>query len=225
MSITASVRRQYLAQALKILLIVGIILTLNYSGSLVIEDFENHFNNLVRRWGTGFIALIFFLYVLFLATPFVPGVEIGWALMMIFGIRGVIMVYVATVIALSLSFLMGQQIPFHLIVRFLDWLHLQKAKSFALRIQPLSPQEKINFILRSAPVKAVPFLLEHRYLTIAVAFNLPGNALIGGGGGIGLLAGMSQLFPFPHYLATVSLAVSPIPLLILANSGIPFLFN
>jgi hypothetical protein len=44
---------------------------------------------------------------------------------------------------------------------------------------------------------------------------VPGNAVIGGGGGIALLAGISGLFTFPRYLAIVSLAVLPVPLTIM----------
>jgi hypothetical protein len=52
---------------------------------------------------------------------------------------------------------------------------------------------------------------------IAIALNLPGNALIGGGGGIGLISGMSRLYPFPKYILLVSLAITPLPLLLLAG--------
>jgi hypothetical protein len=71
--------------------------------------------------------------------------------------------------------------------------------------------------LKSAPSKIVPFLLKHRYLVIALMLNLPGNALIGGGGGIGLIAGMSRLYSFPRYLLLVSVAITPLPLLFLAG--------
>jgi len=57
-------------------------------------------------------------------------------------------------------------------------------------------------------------LLKHLYLTIAVVLNLPGNALIGGGGGIGLMVGMSGVVPFYKYLAIVAIAVLPVPLII-----------
>jgi hypothetical protein len=52
---------------------------------------------------------------------------------------------------------------------------------------------------------------------IAVALNLPGNVIIGGGGGIGLIAGMSNLCPFPKYILFVSLAITPLPILFLAG--------
>ena len=61
----------------------------------------------------------------------------------------------------------------------------------------------------------IPWLLKHRYIAVIVALNVPGNALIGGGGGIALLAGMSGLFTFPRYLAALALAVLPVPLFVL----------
>jgi hypothetical protein len=52
-----------------------------------------------------------------------------------------------------------------------------------------------------------------------VALNVPGNAVIGGGGGIALLAGMSGLVTFPRFLATVSLAALPVPLFVVLAGG------
>jgi hypothetical protein len=45
-----------------------------------------------------------------------------------------------------------------------------------------------------------------------VLLNLPGNALLGGGGGIGLIIGMSRLIPFHKYLLLIAVAVAPVPL-------------
>jgi len=75
----------------------------------------------------------------------------------------------------------------------------------------------MDFLLSIAPSKFVPYLLKHRYLIIAGALNLPGNVIIGGGGGIGLIAGMSGLCPFPKYILFVSLAITPLPILFLAG--------
>ncbi|MCK5205042.1 MAG: hypothetical protein KAR15_14265, partial [Desulfobacterales bacterium] len=57
------------------------------------------------------------------------------------------------------------------------------------------------------------FLSKYRYLTIAVLFNVPGNYLIGGGGGISLACGISRSISWKWFLLTVILAVSPVPLL------------
>ena len=54
---------------------------------------------------------------------------------------------------------------------------------------------------------------------LMVALNLPGNALVGGGGGISLVAGFSRLFSLPKYILAVTIAVLPIPLMILVTGG------
>jgi hypothetical protein len=51
-----------------------------------------------------------------------------------------------------------------------------------------------------------------------VAVTLPGNTLLGGGGGIALAAGMSGVYRLPTYVATVAVAVAPVPLLVLLGA-------
>ena len=60
------------------------------------------------------------------------------------------------------------------------------------------------------------------YLALAVALNIPGNYLIGGGGGIALFAGVSRLFSVPGFVITIMLAVAPVPLAVMIF-GIEFL--
>jgi hypothetical protein len=160
-----------------------------------------------------------FAYVLLLAIPFLPGVEIGLMVMVLLGRPGIVLVYLATVLALTLSFLLGRLLSPRVIVRALDWFHLDRARDLVAVLMPLDPEERLRFLLQSAPSRIVPFLLRHRYLVIAVLFNLPGNALIGGGGGIGLVAGMSRLFSYPKYLFAVCLAITPVPILFLLRGA------
>jgi hypothetical protein len=54
----------------------------------------------------------------------------------------------------------------------------------------------------------------YRYALIAMAVNLPGNALIGGGGSILFVAGLSRLFRPWAMAGTIALAVAPVPLMI-----------
>ena len=202
---------------LKISLIVGFLVLVNYGGSLVVEQInfqlwpEHEHLMITALW----FAIV--VYVLWMALPFVPGIELGLALMIMLGTRGIVLVYLCTLLSLSLSFTIGRLIPLHGFARFLGWLHLHKVQDLVLQLEPLNSEEKLNFLLRSAPSKVIPFLLKHRYLTIAIALNLPGNALIGGGGGIGLITGMSRLYPFPKYILLVSLAITPLPILLLTG--------
>jgi hypothetical protein len=201
----------------KISLIVGFLVVLNYGGSLVVEQInfqlwpEHELLMVTVLW----VAIV--VYVLWMALPFVPGIELGLALMIMLGTRGIVLVYFCTLMSLSLSFTIGRLIPLNSFARFLGWLHLYKARDLVLQLEPLNSEEKLDFLLRSAPSKIIPFLVKHRYLMIAVALNLPGNVLIGGGGGIGLISGMSRLYPFPKYILLVSLAITPLPLLLLAG--------
>jgi hypothetical protein len=92
---------------------------------------------------------------------------------------------------------------------------LEKAHDLVENLAALDPQEKLDRLVRAAPNRVVPFLLRHRYLALMVLLNVPGNSLIGGGGGIAFAAGLSRLFPFPLFLATVMVAVAPVPVLFL----------
>ncbi len=58
------------------------------------------------------------------------------------------------------------------------------------------------------------FLLGHRYLLFALLINMPGNSLLGGGGGIALVSGFARLYRWPWFVLTVALASLPIPLLV-----------
>ena len=204
-------------QFFKISLMVGLLVLLNYGGRLAVEHINfqlwpEHENLMVTMF---WFAVV--VYVIWMAMPFVPGIELGLALMVMLGAKGVVLVYLCTLLSLSLSFAVGRLIPLKAFSRFLGWLHLQKAKNLVLELEPLNSEEKLDFLLRTAPSKIIPYLLKHRYLMIAVALNLPGNVIIGGGGGIGLIAGMSSLCPFPKYILFVSLAITPLPILFLAG--------
>lgn len=151
------------------------------------------------------------LFVVLMATPFMPGIEIGLALMLMLGAKGALLVYACTIAALSLSFALGRTLPPRALRRFLDWLHLRRASALVGRLEPLSPPERLAFLHDKLPARIAPLLVHHRYVAVAVALNIPGNALIGGGGGIGLAVGMSRIVPFHAYLLVVALAVAPVP--------------
>jgi len=155
------------------------------------------------------------LYIISMAIPFMPGIEIGLALMLLLGGKGALLVYFCTLLALSISFIVGRTAPPHLIYRFLDWLHLYKASALVRQLEPLDQKSRLKLLHEKAPSRIAPFLLNHRYLTIAIALNMPGNALIGGGGGIGLITGMSNLISFHTYVIVLAMAIAPVPLFFL----------
>lgn len=154
------------------------------------------------------------LYIVFMAIPFMPAVEVGLSTLLIFGAKIAFLVYVSTVTALTLAFLAGRLLPAEFAAQAFGLIGVARAQGFANRLAPLSAQGRLALLLRDAPARWVPRLLRHRYLALAVLLNLPGNVVIGGGGGIAVVAGMTRLFTFPAYLLTVALAVSPVPLII-----------
>lgn len=155
------------------------------------------------------------VYVLFMALPFVPGIEIGLLVMLVGGIEGIAMVYTATLLALSLSYGLGRLVPVPILGSLLGWLGLRRAEALVHEMEEMTAEQRMMYLTRRVPGRWVPFLLKHRYLAVAVVLNTPGNAVIGGGGGIGLVAGMSGLFPYPRYLALVAVAISPVPLMLI----------
>ncbi|MDJ0987392.1 MAG: hypothetical protein QNJ26_17765 [Desulfobacterales bacterium] len=201
----------------KILLLIGCLVLINYGGGLVVHKLNFQLWPEHEHLIVTMLWLSIGVYILWMAMPFVPGIELGLALMVMLGPPGVVLVYVCTLLSLSLSFAVGRLIPLKAFARFLGWLHLNKARDLVLKLEPMNPQERFDILLQSAPSKIVPFLLQHRYLMIALILNLPGNALIGGGGGIGLIAGMSKLYTFPRFFLLISVAITPLPLLFLAG--------
>ncbi len=192
-------------------LVVILLLLLNLSGGWLAELVQFQ---VFPRHGPMIDLLILgaiLAYILLMAFPFMPGIEIGLGLMMLFGSKGAVLVYLSTLAALSLSYLAGRLIPTHLVIRFLKWLHLERARLLVEQLQPLDQKQRLQLLHQRLPPKVALFLVRHRYLTIAVALNLPGNAVIGGGGGIGLVVGMSGLIPYTRFLALLVLVVAPVP--------------
>ena len=154
------------------------------------------------------------IYIVLMALPFMPGVEIGLSMLMIFGAKIAFLVYVSTVAALTLAYLIGRFLPPELGAKAFDVVGLGRARDLAMRLAPLSAHQRMAVLTRESPARLFPYFVKHRFVALAVLLNLPGNVVIGGGGGIAMLAGMTRLFPLPAYLLTVALAVAPVPLIV-----------
>lgn len=202
-----------------IVLFLGILLFLNY-GVARLSDLLSF-----QMWPSDVNLAVFIvfgsavLYIVLMALPFMPGIEVGLMLMAMLGVGGIVLVYLCTVLALSLSFLAGRLLPPRYIARALGWLKLERARKLVTELEPLSAEERFRFLAQRTPSRVVPFLLRHRYLVLAVLFNVPGNAIIGGGGGIALIAGMSRLFPPLKFVLLVCVAITPVPLLFLVRAA------
>lgn len=154
-------------------------------------------------------------YVALLALPFVPGAEIGVAMLTAFGAAIAPLVYVATVLAMLLSYTLGRLLPIESLARLLSFFRMRRAADLVTRAAPLSREARLAMLLEGAPPRTVAFALRQRYAALALAVNIPGNAIIGGGGGIMMMAGLSGLFaPLPTFLA-IAVAVSPVPLAVI----------
>jgi hypothetical protein len=196
----------------RIAIVLAIIILLNLAGTWLghqinFQLFPRHESMLQ---GALLIALL--LYILLMATPFMPGIELGLAVMLLLGSKSALLIYLCTLIALSISYSIGRFFPLRIVLRFLKWLYLEKAGELISQLEPLNKHERLEFLNQKAPKKIAPFLLRHRFVTIAVLLNLPGNALIGGGGGIGLVVGMSKMVSFYKFFLIMAVAVLPVPL-------------
>lgn len=148
------------------------------------------------------IALMLAFYVLLLSIPFVPGAEIGLALLVAFGSVMAWPVYLATVLALSIAFAAG---------RFASQIQTSRACCAA---DPAS-EALARFKEGLAGRHWVQSLLRYRWHAIALLINMPGNTAIGGGGGIAMAVGYSRAFPYLPFLACSAVAVAPVPATVL----------
>ena len=203
--------------AAKIAVLLCIIIFLYYGSEQIVNFFA------FQMWPRHVDMIIYLLfssaaaYVVLMAVPFMPGIEMGILIMMMFGRPGILLVYLCTLLALTLSFLAGSHLPPRILARVLDWFHLDRARDLVMDLAPLGPEKRLHLLLGSTPTSVVPFLLRHRYLFIACLLNLPGHAFIGGSGGIGMIVGMSKIFSFPKYLLMVSIAILPGPIFFLVR--------
>ena len=204
---------------LKLGLFLAVLVAANQAGNWIMGELsltlrpsnEVYFHRLIMT------ALI--IYVLLMALPFVPGVEIGMTMMALFGAKIVPLVYLATVVALIVPYVAGRYVPHRFVLEVLDALRLRRARALLQRVESLGTRERVDFLLQGTSARWIPFLLRHRHIAVALALNVPGNAVIGGGGGISLAAGISRLFSLPAYALTVSVAVAPVPIAVWLAGG------
>lgn len=197
---------------LNLFLLVGFIALGNYLTKWIIAGLDIEITPANQTIAHRLIIILMIAYVILMAIPFVPGAEIGLAVMMILGPEIAPLVYLCTLASLSLSFIVGRYIPEKALINLAHDLHLRKASQLGSELEKLDGQQRLKLILSRSPKKLIPILLKYRYLALLVAINMPGNIVIGGG--IALMAGMSRIFSAPLYLLTIAIAVAPIPLLL-----------
>lgn len=166
----------------------------------------------------GGIAAILLAYIVLTAIPFVPGTEIGVALLMVFGAPVAVAVYLSTLTALTLAFAVGRLVPERRLAGWLTRHGFIRAAGLITAFERLGPEGRDRYLTQTAPRWLKPWLVDHRMITLVVLINMPGNTLLGGGGGIALVTGLSKLMPVPQFLVCVALAVSPVPIAVVLAS-------
>ncbi len=161
---------------------------------------------------TGLIITIMIGYALVLAIPFVPGVEIGAAILVLEGAKAAPMVYGATVVGLFVAFCIGQYAPLPRLIRLCQDLSLGRIANLLTRIDLTPRTDRLDTLHDRLPRWLVPVLCNYRYVTLGIAINLPGNIALGGGGGIMIAGGLSRLFQTGLTLLTIAIATLPVPL-------------
>jgi hypothetical protein len=151
-------------------------------------------------------------FVVLLAIPFVPGAEIGLTMLAVFGAAIAPLVYGATVLALVLAFMIGRLIPDDWLLSGLRGLRMHRAAASLETTLQLPSAARLERMLSGGSPRLLRFATRYRYLALILAVNLPGNVVIGGGGGIAMMAGASRLFSPVPYVLSVMVAVSPVPI-------------
>lgn len=215
--------RPKLRKYLKLALLAGFYLCLILGGRSLERAIEDSLQ--VSSLGqagmpvVGTVIVILLLYIALTAIPFVPGTEIGLALLMVFGAQVAGIVYLSTFSALVLAFAVGRLVP----DRLAAWLlrhDFTRTAGLIETFSRLSPAERDHYLTQNAPRRLVPWLTRHRAITLIVLINLPGNTLLGGGGGIALVTGLSKLMPVKQFLISVAIAVAPVPVAIMFTAWI-----
>lgn len=208
--------------AVKLAALIGIVIAshivIDYALSWA-ESLPSHAEARAERL---ILLAIFITYGLLIALPFVPGIEIAIALLVLRGPEFALPIYLATFGGLSLAYLAGRLVPIQSLRRFFLDLHLVKAAGLVERLGPLDPGQRVRELQRALPRRHARTALRYRYLGVALLINTPGSGLIGGGGGICLMAGMSGVFTPRVTLPTIAVAILPFPLFMwfAGNSGL-----
>lgn len=130
------------------------------------------------------LALILFTYSLLLAIPYIPSAEIAFCLLLVLGSESAYVVYLSTILGLLLPYFFG---------RYWSEKHNTKIEGviagsrFLKRVNTMSP-----------------------VLSLILLLNMPGNTILGGGGGIAAVYGSFRIISPLEYLLSISIAALPI---------------
>ncbi len=176
------------------------------------HDAQVMLNTMQDAAGALTLVLLAIAYAVALAIPFVPGVELGLLIMAVFGPKGALVAYAATIGGLSTAHAIGRMLPEQVIAGMLKRFGIAVPQhGAASAMQGMLSESRLG---RTAASRLGALVLDYRYVTLALCLNLPGNSVAGGGGGLALLCGLSRQFHWRSFLLTVAVATSPVPILV-----------
>lgn len=208
---------QFTRPAIKLALLVTLIVGLNTAGSWLVsrtnfQIWPEHML-LVELFWLGLLLT----YAVLMMLPFVPGIEIGLALMMMLGEQGIVLVYLATQLAMAGSFALGRLLGTGKLCTVLRSAGLRRMADLMAQLHRVDMDERAQWLAVRVNHCATRWIIGHPALALTALVNVPGNAAIGGAGGIALLTGVSGLFTWRRYLVTMAVATAPVPVFLLAG--------
>lgn len=208
---------RYTETAVKLASLVAGLLLLNLAGSWLVNQtnfqlWPEHMFMIELLW-LGMLVT----YAVLMMVPFVPGIEIGLALMMMLGEQGIVLVYLVTQLSMAGSYLIGRHIPLSKLSRTLEFFGLTRAAQILCQAHQVDCKARTQWIASRLSSRAGRTVLKHPEISLGLIVNLPGNAAIGGAGGIAMLAGMSGLVCWRRYMLTIAVATAPVPVFLLVS--------
>ena len=123
------------------------------------------------------ITLAACIYMLVLSLPFVPAIELGLLIMVLFGQPGTIVAYIATIGGLLIAFTSTRFLPASIINKCMAKLGIESdTYDTDSMTESLFVTKPRNTGLAHR-IKSV--LIKHRYIMLAASLNMPGNSAIG----------------------------------------------
>ncbi|MDH5545103.1 MAG: hypothetical protein OEZ43_05885 [Gammaproteobacteria bacterium] len=196
------------------LLVIGIIAVTVvswFSDSPLMLQWKQYLIGLCENQTTSGLIIGSLCYIALLAIPFVPGVELGILLMLVFGKTGVVLVYLSTIAGLSLAFACGRWLQG-------DW-NVDVAGERKTHLKPILQQLTTSDRCSWPHRLAIPHAMRNQYVCLGLLLNMPGNSMLGGGGGIAAMYGMSKKMKWSRFLLTTTIAVCPVPVIFLLGFG------
>lgn len=179
-----------------LLIKVGLIcIALFYQFNLSEGDILDYLNFENETIPISYLVIGTILYSLVLIIPYFPSLEIGLVMMIWFQEPGVIIIYSATVLSLTIAYLVGSKM---------------KRNNFF--------NEMFNHLIKFKVTDQLS--KKHPYLSLVFLLNMPGNTVLGGGGGIAMNFGHNSYLSFPKFFTGCAIATSPLPIIFLIGNFI-----